>query len=264
MAGWQKVLIKGGKEAAKLIAPDLINLGAKLGTDYIEKQQSLIKIPDLKDVPIDEALRVLKDELNLCPTAAIANPNAAYADESENDVMYSEPRFGSKVNLGTTIKVYYLTQDVIDKSQKLLSTTVQEFKVPIVIGLNIYEAREDLESLGLKVTEKLEKPNLKFVDNEDGQVTRLTYPNNQKVGPKLRTGDRVFLYYVNEEVILESTALKDKKDQDRHEIYDKIGKVTKDVSKSVYNGAVDAPHNIVKNIRNPFAKKKTSPDEGEE
>ena len=54
MAGWQKALIKGGKVAAELIAPDLINLGAKLGTDYIEKQQSLIKIPDLKDVHIDE------------------------------------------------------------------------------------------------------------------------------------------------------------------------------------------------------------------
>jgi hypothetical protein len=46
----------------------------------IEKQKNLIKIPDLKDVHIDEAFRVLKDELNLTPTPAISNPSIAYAD----------------------------------------------------------------------------------------------------------------------------------------------------------------------------------------
>lgn len=262
--GWKTNLVKGGIVVAKQFSPDVVNLGAKIGVEIIEKQKNLIKIPDLKDVHIEEALRILKDELNLTPTSAIANPSPAYADESENDVMYTEPRFGSRVNPTTTVKVYYVTQEVIDKSKDLLGNEVQEFKVPRVIGLNIYEAREDLECLGLKVSEKLEKPDLGFVSNEDGQVTRVTYPNDQKIGSKIKTGDRVWLYYVNEEVILESKSIKDKKDKDWQEKIDKIGKATKDVSKGIYNGAVDAPHNIAKNIGNPFTKKKVSSDKSEE
>lgn len=262
MGKWNMVL-KGGKVVAKAIAPDILNFGAKIGTEFVEKQKNLVTIPDLKDVHVDEALRVLKDELNLTATLAIANPSLAYADESENEVMYSEPRFGSRVNPGTTIKVYYLTQEIIDKSKNLLGNVVQEFKVPRVIGLNIYEAREDLEGLGLKVTEKLEKPSSTLVSKEDGQVTRVTYPNNQKIGSKLKTGDRIWIYYVNEEVILESTSIKDKKDKDRHEIIDKIGKVTKDVSKDIYTGTVEAPKNVVKKIGATFAKKKLSSDKSE-
>ena len=178
--------------------------------------------------------------------------------------MYSEPRFGSRVNPKTIVKVYYLTQEVIDKSKKLLGNVGQEFKVPEVIGLNIYEAREDLEGLGLKVNEKLEEPSLTLVSKEDGQVTRVTYPNDHKIGSKLKTGDRVRLYYVNEEVILESRALKDKKDKYKQEKIDKIGKVAKDVLKGINTGAVEAAHNIAQNVKKPLKKKKVSSDKSGE
>lgn len=138
--GSKKALIKGGKVVAEMLAPDLLNLGAKIGSEIIENQKSLIKIPDLKDVHIDEAIRVLKDELNLTPTTAIASPSLAYSDESENEEMYSEPRFGFRVKPGTTVKVYYLTKEIIDKRKELAGNEVKEFKVPRVIGLNIYEA----------------------------------------------------------------------------------------------------------------------------
>lgn len=251
-----RLLLKGGKVVLNQIAPDAFNFGAKIGNEFMDHQKNLVKIPNLKDVHIAEALRVLSDELNLTATSAIAKPSLRYANESENEVMYSEPRFGSRVNPRTMVKVYYLTQEVIDKSKELLEIKVQEFKVPGVIGLNIHEAREDLEDLGLKVTEKLEKPSLRFVDKEAGQVTRTTNSNNRKIDSKIKTGNRVLLYYVNEEVILESKAIKDKKEKNRQVIIDKIGKTTKDISKGIYNGAVETPKNIVKNIKKPFKKKR--------
>jgi hypothetical protein len=253
--GWKKGVVKGGKFVANQIAPDVVNLGAKIGGDLIEKQKNIIKIPDLKDVHIDEALRVLKDDLNLAPTSAIAKPSIAYADENENEVVYSVPRFGSRVNPGTTVKVYYLTNEVIDKSKKLLENLVQDFKVPKVVGLNIYEAREDLEGFGLRVTEKLETPNLKFVSKTDGQVTRLTYPNDHKIGSKLKTGDRVWLYFVNEQVILESKSIKDNKDKDKQVKIGKINKGGKEILNGFKVGAVEIPQNIAKVINKPFKKK---------
>ena len=256
--GWQKNLLKGSKVVADIMMPEVVELGAKIGTEIYEQQKSMVKIPDLKDVHIDEAMRVLKDELHLVPTKAYANPNIAFADESDNEVMYSEPRFGSRVNPGSPIKVYYLNQEVIDKSKVLFNNAVSEFKVPIVVGLNIYEAREDLEKLGLRVADKLETPHHSYANKEDGQVTRITYPNDKSVGSKLKTGDRVFLYYVNEEVILESKALKEKSDQEKQEMIDNISKSAKDLTKGLSTGAVDVTKNLVNSIGNPFNKKKSN------
>ncbi len=249
---------------ASMIAPDALEFGSKMGTELLEKQKNLVKIPDLKDVDIEDALRILKDELDLSPVAAISNPSLAYADESVNDVMSSEPRFGSKVNPKTIVKVYYLTQEVIDKSKELLAKEIKEFKTPEVVGLNLYEAREDLACLGLKVTTKLEIPSLRFASVEDNQVTRMMRPNNRRIGSKLKTGDRVWLYYVNEEVILESKAIKDKKEKDRQDKIDKVGKVPKDINKWICTGAADASHVVTKNIKKPFKKKVTNLDKKED
>jgi beta-lactam-binding protein with PASTA domain len=238
--GWTKGLIKGGKVVAQIMVPEVVDLGVKIGAEVYEQQKSLIKIPNLKDVPIDEAIRVLKEELHLTPTLAVAKPSIAYADDSENIVVSLEPKFGSKVKPGTPIKVYYLTQEVINKSKILLGNAVCEFKVPMVIGLNVYEAREDLENLGVRVAEKLERPSISYINKEDGQVTRITYPNNQKVTSKLKTGERVWLYYVNDEVILESKAMQTKKENEKQEFLDKIGKVTKDISKGISTGTIEA------------------------
>ena len=254
--GWKKTLIGGGKFVVGQLAPDALNLAAKLGNEFIEKKKSLVKIPDLRDVNIQDALRVLKDELKLNPTSAIANPCLAYADESENDVMYTKPRFGTRVNPKTTVKVYYLTQEVIDKSKELLSNAVEEFKVPHIIGLNVYDAREDLEGFGLKVNEKLEKPSLRFLDNEDGQVTKATYANKKKIGSKLRVGERIWLYYVNEEVIIASKKLKGDRDKDRQERIDKIVNVAKEAPKKIYSGATGTSKEIANIIKKPFTKKK--------
>ncbi len=257
------LLIKGGKLVVGKIAPEALNLGAKVGNDFFEKQKNLIRIPDLKDVHIDEAIRILRDELHLIPTPVIAHPNLAFVDERENEVMYSKPNFRSRVNPRTTVKVYYLTQEVIDKSKALLGNRVQKFELPRVIGLQLSEAREDLEDLGLKVTEKSEKPSLRFSSKEEGQVTRITYPNNQKIGSKFKIGERVWLYYVSKEVLLESKSKKDQKVKDEQEKIEKIGKITKNTLKGFYTGAVDIRENVAKKIRKPFVKKKMDSDKNE-
>lgn len=258
--GWKTVILKkGGQTVTKLVGPEVIKIGAKICSEIYEQQKALVKIPDLKDIHYEEAIRVLRDELHLITTLAIANPNVAYADESENEVMFTEPRFGTKVNPGTAVKIYYLTQDVIEKSKCLLGNVVHEFKVPIVIGLNSFEARDDLEGLGLKVTLKLEHPDVKLLDKEDGQVTRITFPNGQKVGSKLKSGDRIWVYYVNDEIISESKAIQDKKSQDKKEMIDRFGKVTQDLTKGISTGAVNATKGISQNL-GQLGRSKKKPD----
>jgi beta-lactam-binding protein with PASTA domain len=254
--GWKKSVISGSKIVAKQLAPDVINLGAKIGVEIIDKQKSLIKIPDLKDVHIDEAVRLMKDELSLVPVPVISKPSLEYIDGSENDVVYSVPRFGSRVNPGSTVKLYYLTQETIEKSIELSASEVKEFKLPILIGVDIYEAKGDLELLGLRVIEKLEKPDPKFIDKEDNQVTRVTYPDDKKIGTKVKTGDRIWLYFVNEQVIEDSKALKEKKGKKKHKKIRKMNTTAKDVTKEDIKGVKEDPENLVNRIRIPFINKK--------
>lgn len=252
----KKALITGGKLVAEQLAPDVVNLAAKVGNEYYEKQKNLIRIPDLKDIHIEEALRVLKEDLGLNPISAIANPSVGFADESINEVMYTEPKFGTKIDPKSTVKVYYLTSEVIEKSKELLSTKIQTFNIPRVIGLNIYDAREDLENLGLKVDMKVEKPRVEFSNYEFGQVTQLTYPNNKKINSKLSTRERVWLYYVTEEVVTESQTLKDFRENENRQRIDKLGQTTANVSKDLINGIVDTTSNVGKLIGSQFNKTK--------
>lgn len=259
--GWKTGIIKkGGKIVFKLVAPEVVKIGSKMGAEFYEQQKTLIKIPNLKDVHFEEAIRVLRDELHLITTIAIAKPNIAYADESEYEVMYSEPRFGMRVSPGSAVKIYYLTQDVIDKSKGLLGNAVHEFKVPIVIGLNLYDARADLEGLGLKVIPKLDLPNVKLSNKEDGQVTRITFPDGQKVGSKLKSGDRIWVYFVNDEIISESRAMQNKRSKDKQEIIDKFGQVTQNLAKGISTGAVNASKNLSRNLGGKFGNKKKKSD----
>jgi len=247
--GWKdKIIELGIAIVATMIAPKAVDIGAKALNEKLEQQKAKIKIPDLKDVHIDESLRVLK-ELNLIPTLAIAKPSIAYADESENKVMSSEPKFGTRVNPGTPVKVYYVTQEVIDKCKILLENAVNEFKTPKVIGLNIFEAREDLEDLGLRVSDRLDEPSLNVASMEDGQVTRITYLNNKKIGLKLKTSDRVLLFYVDDEVILKSKSLQNEKETKSKELKAKNLKFRNDISKRTVDRAKNLAQKVVKQFK---------------
>jgi len=238
------VVVQGAKTAAKSvikftkdhIAKEAIEKAVSVGADVFEKYNNRIKIPDLKDVSVEDAVRNL-NELNLLPITAMAKPNVRYADTYENMVVNSEPKFGKKVDPKATVKLYYVTNDVISKSKELEKSLDDEFKLPRVVGLNIYEAREDLEELGLRVILKLENPNLQHINREDGQVTRVTYPDNKKLTPKQKKGERVWLYYVDENVIKESLS------------------ITENMTKRVHvrKNKILLSQN---NLRNPFKRKK--------
>lgn len=79
---------------------------------------------------------------------------------------------------------------------------------------------------------------------------------HNKVSSKLKIGDRICLYFVNEEVILESKAIRDRKAQEKQALIDKVGQVAQGVAKGISTGAVEAPRHIAKSIKAPFKKKK--------
>ncbi len=156
------------------------------------------------------------------------------------------------------MKVYYLTQDVINKSKDLLEKQAKDCTLPKVVGLSIGEAQEDLEALGLRVTRKLEKPDLKFCDKEEGQVTKVTYPDNKRIGAKLKTGERLWVYYVDEAVIFNSKAMKEKKVKEEQERIERFKKAAMDMKDGIQAGAAGQAQKVGEMIKKPLAKKKDS------
>ena len=246
-------LIKNSGKAATMIVQEVVGKEAidilvKVGSEIYEQQKLMIKIPDLKDVQIDEAQRILKDDLGLVPTTAIARPKIAYAFEHENEVVYSEPRFGTRVNPGSIVKLYYLTNSIILESKELSLKMKQEVGNPTVIGLNIIEAREDLENIGLRVAQKLENPHEAHINKTEGQVTRLTYSDGKKVGKTTKTGDRIWVYYVDEKVIDNSKKIVIQKEQRNKEVIDKFTKFTKDTTDAIASGSESSKKAIVSSV----------------
>lgn len=236
----KNVLLKGGKMVADTLVPTAVEVVAKVGNEVIEHQKTLIKIPDLQDANIDEAMKIINEELNLIGIAIVAKPHLAYANENANTVVYGKPRFKSKVAPKTTVKLYYLTQEIIDESKEL--TKAKDLKVNLknVIGSNIDEAREELEYFGVRVTEKLEAASTKWIHMEEGQVTRVTYPNDAKNNPKFKSGDRAWVYYVDQAILSESKKLKEQKDTKRKETMTQV----ESLAKNTYKGAVDGVQSL--------------------
>ncbi|SHJ69882.1 hypothetical protein SAMN02745691_02389 [Parasporobacterium paucivorans DSM 15970] len=86
-------------------------------------------------------------------------------------------------------------------SKELSQNVVQKFKVPEVLGLNVNEAREDLEVLGLKVTGKLEKPGPTFAsfgkdDSYEPNVeVRIDYYVISESGSSSKSNSQLTAYY---------------------------------------------------------------------
>jgi hypothetical protein len=226
-----KSIAKGTLKIAKeFLGKEVVEKAVEVGTSALEKYNNRIMVSDLKDVSIEDAVRNLS-EMNLLPITAIAKPNASYAYSTENTVVSSEPTFGKKVDPKSSVKLYYVTSEIITLSKELEKSNAEEFIIPRIIGLDMYEAREDLEELGLRVTFKLDKPHIKHTSREIGQVTKVTYPDNKKLTTKQKKGERLWVYYVDENVINYSAELNNNRIRLLNERKNNVVKKIENVSK---------------------------------
>lgn len=107
---------------------DFINAIVKSMTKQIQKSKDgTITIPNLyqPDFPLDVDIVVsLLEEQNFKVATSklqMKDANAKYKDCINNQVVGTNPRHGKKVEVGSIITVRYISQDVIDASQKMFN-----------------------------------------------------------------------------------------------------------------------------------------------
>lgn len=83
-----------------------------------EHLQSLVPIPNLIDVDIDQAKQHLEKN-GLSVIAILAKPNKRYAKADLGEVVAMHPKSG-KLLPGGLVKLYYVDETVIEQSQRLV------------------------------------------------------------------------------------------------------------------------------------------------
>ena len=132
------------KEAAPMIEKSLDR--------RYEKKQSLVQLPNVIDIDVDKASSIIEDTGFKVVTLQ-AKPNVRYANNKNNEVVMTEPKAGP-VDPGSLVKVYYVTEEVIEESNKLkleqalkvedLLNTAQAVKKAATSTFMSYINKEDL------------------------------------------------------------------------------------------------------------------------
>lgn len=103
----------------------IVKVVRDLAEKKLEERKKLITVPELYcseyDLNINQAEEIVNNcGLKAMPVSAkidIADPK--YRTCSDLQVIKSEPKAKKKVEPGTTIKIIYITQDIINESQRL-------------------------------------------------------------------------------------------------------------------------------------------------
>lgn len=141
-------LIKGAKIAGKGVlalaeavgVKDLVQLGVSLtqqGVDAgtkayaikAEQRKALVEMPEIYSsdyrLKLEDAKRWLEED-GLKPEAIIVQPDIAYKDCSDLEVVASNYKLKQKVKPGTRIILRYVTSEVIEASQKLFEESERQ------------------------------------------------------------------------------------------------------------------------------------------
>lgn len=153
-----------------------------------QKKNRLVQLPNVVDMDIVEAQTHLEEQ-GFVVSKILAKPHQRYAKKQANEVVAMLPKSGN-VEPGTLVKLYYVSQDVIEASDQTVS-------LPNLIGLPLEEAQEHLRELGVKPILIATQAQARYANRQTEIVLDMQpKPNVLKSGiPK---GSFVKLYYLTE------------------------------------------------------------------
>lgn len=134
MSGVDKKNNGVGVKIIEVAIPAAIGVVAKMADKAIDKpdaKENKIKIPDLYRkgfaLELEQATQILNDfGLKAAPSRiGLKEANKKYKDYIHNQVIDSNPKQGASVNPGSIVYLKYITQDVIDASQKIFDDSIQ-------------------------------------------------------------------------------------------------------------------------------------------
>ncbi|MBF0787436.1 MULTISPECIES: PASTA domain-containing protein [unclassified Streptococcus] len=165
-----------------------------------QKKNRLVQLPNVVDMDIVEAQTHLEEQ-GFVVSKILAKPHQRYAKKQANEVVAMLPKSGN-MEPGTLIKLYYVSQDVIEASD-------QTIVLPNLIGLPIEEAQEHLQELGLKPIVIALHAQARYANQQTNTVLDMQPKPNVLVSSVLK-GSFVKLHYLTEAGLGESKTMAQK------------------------------------------------------
>ncbi len=162
-----------------------------------EKEKNRISIPNVLDLDLLEGKELL-EKLGFLVTVTLVKPDKKYSTARDNEIVDMIPKSG-RVDKGSVIKLYYVTQEIIDSSNL-------DVPIPNLLGLSITEAREHLKDLGLKPAYELLKAEARWANQQVNTVLDME-PKVSLFSSTVVKGSILKLKYIDEATLEESRKL---------------------------------------------------------
>lgn len=162
-----------------------------------EKEISMISLPNVLDLDLAEGKELLEN-LGFIVTATLVKPDRKYSKSRDNEIVDMIPKSG-RVDKGSVIKLYYVTQEIIDSSNL-------DIPIPNLLGLSITEAKEHLEDLGLKPAYELMRAEARWANQKVNTVLDME-PKASLFSTTIVKGSILKLRYIDQETLAESQEL---------------------------------------------------------
>lgn len=109
-----------GKVGAAILAvPDVLDVASSLVKSEVDKRGTYKKIPDILGVPTEEAAQIIKD-YDFKFSELLSEPSVKLANVQPGTVVKVVPKVNSSVAPNSFLKLYYVDDAVVAKSQLLV------------------------------------------------------------------------------------------------------------------------------------------------
>lgn len=113
-----KLITKTAKTIGEFMAPELLTEATKMVNKQVEKRSDYIKIPNVRQLTIDEAKSIL-NQFDLIVSTILLDPDIKLANARPNSVLKVTPHSALAVPPKTLVKIFYIDEATALESRRL-------------------------------------------------------------------------------------------------------------------------------------------------
>lgn len=123
--GKLQVIGRLARVAATALTPVALDEATKIINRHLDKRKDYVKIPDVKSLSLDEAMKVLEQyEFNYALVKVKVDVKYAYNDS--DTVLRILPKGGASIDPTTFVKIYYADEETIQQSNVLFKNMMDQ------------------------------------------------------------------------------------------------------------------------------------------
>lgn len=218
--------------SALSVIPDTVEIAGKItdkAAPIVDKaldrhhaeKAALIQLPNVIDMPVDSAQTYL-ESIGFTVHTLLAKPDKKYAGALPEEVVAMSPKTG-KFKPGHLVKLYFVTQEIIDRSTPLSS----HVDLPTDLkGIPVDQAEKILTEKGFTVIRRLVGPRAEYARLKANHVVD-TFPKQTFLTKTVKPGTIIRLDYIDGHQLAISRKLLEDRQTKQKEVLTNLSELVK-------------------------------------